>query len=57
MIDTNNKDNIRQNQTFVHWMHADDSTNMITNDFDRYTLWIHYLLQIKLLLAYLNNFL
>jgi hypothetical protein len=35
MIDINNED-MTQNHTFIHQMHANDDTNMITNDFDRY---------------------
>jgi hypothetical protein len=43
MIDTNN-DNITKNQTFIHQMHTNDDTNMITNDFDRYIFYLNVIL-------------
>jgi hypothetical protein len=35
MIDINNED-MTQNSTFIHQIHTNDDTNMMTNDFDRY---------------------
>jgi hypothetical protein len=35
MIDINNED-MTQNHTFIHQIHTNDDTNMMTNDFDRY---------------------
>jgi hypothetical protein len=35
MIDINNED-MTQNNTFIHQIHTNDDTNMMTNDFDRY---------------------
>jgi hypothetical protein len=35
MIDINNED-MTQTHTFIHQIHTNDDTNMMTNDFDRY---------------------
>lgn len=55
MIDINN-DDMTQNHTFIHQIHTNDDTNMMTNDFDRYDQRNDDIKEIKKKIIYLVVF-